>query len=96
MNTREKAPSRWVSTSRAVASRVRSGSPASRAVTSAVSLVPSGPSAAAAPSPWRWRTSARSEAVLVRLPLWARDTVPEAVSPRVGWALSQLLAPVVE
>jgi hypothetical protein len=35
-------------------------------------------------------------AVLIRLPLWARASEPYAVGWNVGWALCQLLAPVVE
>ena len=34
--------------------------------------------------------------VLVRLPLWASAIEPSAVGRKVGWALCQVLAPVVE
>ena len=34
--------------------------------------------------------------VFVRLPLWASAMEPSAVGRNVGWALCQVLAPVVE
>ena len=37
-----------------------------------------------------------SSRVLVRLPLWASAIEPSAVGRKVGWALCQVLAPVVE
>ncbi len=99
MKTSENAPRSSGSTSSAVASSVRSGSPASRAVTSAVSVVlprATSPASGSPRSAARSRTRRRSWAVLVRLPLWARATVPAAVAPSVGCAFSQRLAPVVE
>ena len=98
MKTKQKAPRSRGSTSRAAASRERSGSSASSAVTSAVSVVlPRAQLAAAwAPSPRRPSTRSRSSAELVRLPLWASATVPPAWPPRVGWAFSQVEPPVVE
>ena len=83
--------------SSAVASRVRSGSPASSAVTSAVSvvLVPERHAGHRLAVPLAGPGPAGS-AALVRLPLWARATVPPAVAPSVGWAFSQVEPPVVE
>ena len=42
------------------------------------------------------RPSAARSRVLVRLPLWASAIEPSAVGRKVGWALCQVLAPVVE
>ena len=42
------------------------------------------------------RPSACRSRVLVRLPLWASAIEPSAVGRKVGWALCQVLAPVVE
>ena len=44
----------------------------------------------------RFATRSASSRVLVRLPLWASATEPCAVGRNVGWALCQVLAPVVE
>ena len=40
-------------------------------------------------------TSSASSPVLVRLPLWAKASVPYLVGRRVGCALTQVLEPVV-
>ena len=99
MNTKQKAPRRRGSTSRAAASRERSGSSDSSAVTRAVSVVlPRRSSPPSAPKPSRRRTSTRSRSSveLMRLPLWASATVLCSWPPRVGWAFSQVEPPVVE
>ncbi len=91
MKTKLNAPRSCGNTSRAAASTDRSGRLASSMVTSEVSLV--------APSPANARSPASrcNSAVLTRLPLWARAiVVPEAVERMVGWAFSQVEAPVVE
>ena len=41
-------------------------------------------------------TSWASSWVLIRLPLWPSAIEPSAVGRNVGWALCQVLAPVVE
>ena len=91
MKTKQNAPRSRGSTSSAAASRVRSASSARSAVTRAVSVVlPRASSPRCASSPRRPSTRSRSSAELVRLPLWARATVPPACPPRVGWAFSQV------
>jgi hypothetical protein len=96
MKTKQNPPRIFGSSSMAVSSRVLPSSPSSSAVTSAVSeVLPCFISPLSWP-PLRSVIMALSSAVLVRLPLWARATVPVAVAPSVGWALAQWLAPVVE
>jgi hypothetical protein len=102
MKTKEKAPLTRGSTASADSSTVRSGSAASNVVTRLVSLVGitwllwrDGMSSSPATDARLSTHSARSR-VLVRLPLWARATDPFAVGRNVGWALCQVLAPVVE
>ena len=74
---------------------------ASSAVTRPVSLVatPASPTVRQVELAARARSSADprdSSRVLVRLPLWPRAMEPVAVGRNVGWAFSQMLAPVVE
>ncbi len=102
MKTKEKAPRTVGSSASAASSIVRSGSAASRVVTSEVSLVATtwllcrdGMSSSPATVD-RASTRRASSRVLVRLPLWASATEPSAVGRNVGWALCQVLAPVVE
>ena len=96
MKTRQNAPRRRGSTSSAVASSVWSGSPASSAVTSAVSVVLPRASSPRRWLPYRSATRSTSSAVLVRLPLCPSATVPAAVGPSVGCAFSHVEPPVVE
>ena len=96
MKTSENAPRRRGSTSSAVAARVGAGSPASRAVTSAVSVVLPRASSPRRLLPYRSATSSLSSAGLVRLPLWPSAIEPCAVARNVGWAFSHTEAPVVE
>ena len=42
------------------------------------------------------RTASMSSRVLVRLPLWVSARVDPATGPSIGWAFSQVVAPVVE
>ena len=97
MKVRQKAPFRRGRTFIATCSMGSSPKLAMRAVTSDVSLVESmvffsgtrsvgSSSASHASSSW----------VLVRLPLWARASPPACVARKVGCALCQTLAPVVE
>jgi hypothetical protein len=95
MNTKLNAPRRCGSTSSAVASSVWSASPASSAVTSAVSVVLPRDSSPLAAAPYRSATRSRSSSEFVRLPLWPRATVPPDVAPSVGCAFSQVEPPVV-
>ena len=96
MKTKQKPPLILGSSSMAVCSRDLPSSPSRSAVTRAVSeVLPCFISPLRFP-PLRSSIIALSSAVLVRLPLWARATVPVDVAPRVGWALAQWLAPVVE
>ncbi len=96
----EKAPLIVGSSSAAFSSSDLSGWCARSAVTRLVSLVDTGAffidrsstSGLAARSATR---AARSR-VLVRLPLCARAIEPVSVGRNVGWALCQVLAPVVE
>ena len=87
MKTKLNAPLSSGSTSSAVASRVRSGLPVSSAVTRAVSVVLPRLISLPACDPCRSSTRSRSSTEFVRLPLWARATVPP-VPPSVGWAFS--------
>ena len=100
IHTKQKAPRSIGSTSSARSSSPWSGWWAISAVTRLVSLVevspgrwarsssPSGPGSAA--------TASRSSWVLMRLPLWPSAIEPSGVGRKVGWALCQVLAPVVE
>ena len=71
---------------------IRSAIPSS-AVTREVSV--DAPRSKSSPSSAMDRASSRSSTVFVRLPLWARASVPVGVGPRVGWALRHTSAPVV-
>ena len=46
-------------------------------------------------SPEVRKTASMSSRVLVRLPLWVRARVEEETGPSMGWAFSQVVAPVV-
>ena len=71
---------------------MRSAMPSS-AVTREVSV--EAPRSKSSPSSAISEASSRSSTVLVRLPLWARASVPVGVGPSVGWALRHTSAPVV-
>ena len=89
----------WGSSSAARSSSEVSGWWASRAVTSEVSLVLVSSlrePRSSSPSRGSAATIAWSSRVLVRLPLWPSAIDPSAVGRKVGWALCQVLAPVVE
>ncbi len=77
-----------------------SGWCASSAVTRLVSLVEAGVGfvemSSSPNAPARSATRCCSSRVLVRLPLWASAIEPVSVGRKVGWALYQVLAPVVE
>lgn len=91
MKTKLNAPRSRGNTSSAAASTERSGRLASSMVTNEVSFVE--PSV---PRP-RSATSRCNSAVLTRFPLCASAmVVPELVARMVGWAFSQVDAPVVE
>ena len=61
----------------------------------AVSVDEPRPSSPVRSSPLAARTIAMSSRVLVRLPLWVRARVEPATGPSMGWAFSQVVAPVV-
>ena len=88
------------SSSTARSSSELSGWTASSAVTSEVSLVLvsslRAPKSSSVARPGRSATICWSSRVLVRLPLWPSAMDPSAVGRKVGWALCQVLAPVVE
>ncbi len=91
MKTRENAPRSCGRTRSAAADTDSSGWAASSAVIRCVSevVVPM--------SMPRRSTSLRRSAVLTRFPLWAKAiAVPVVVDLMVGWAFSQVEAPVVE
>ncbi len=71
---------------------IRSAMPR-RAVTREVSV--EAPRSKSSPSSAMSEASSRSSVVFVRLPLWARASVPVGVGPNVGWALRHTSAPVV-
>ena len=93
MNVRLKAPRSWGSTSMAAASTERSGSGGDQRGDQ-VGVV--GGDERARPRRRR-RPCAASSAVFTRLPLWhSARPVPASVVRKVGWAFSQVEAPVVE
>lgn len=99
MNTRQKAPRSFGSTSIAEASIDWSGWLASRAVTRWVSDVASSGRLSNAISPLAVSdssTSRVSSPVFTRLPLCASATLPVAVDRKVGCAFSHTDEPVVE
>ncbi len=99
IHTNENAPRSVGSTATAFSSRLVSGWCASSAVTRLVSLVDSRVRTGRSSSPWTVPSSPTRRAssrVLVRLPLCASAMDPLAVGRNVGWALCQVLAPVVE
>ncbi len=98
IHTNENAPRTCGSSSAARSSTVWPGWSASSAVRTLVSLVdPDGSRRSSSPSSAvRSLTMVASSAVLIRLPLWASAIEPSAVGWKVGCALCQVLAPVVE
>jgi hypothetical protein len=92
MKVRLKAPRSWGSTRIAASSIDRSGCAAISEVTRSESVV--APKTPATPASAAWTASS---AVLTRLPLWhSARPVPASVVRKVGWAFSQVEAPVVE
>ena len=92
IKTSENAPSSKGNTARALASTFFSCCRPIKAVMISVSVV--APRSFLAGGSSFATISARSP-VLVRLPLWAKASVPYLVGRKVGWAFTQVLEPVV-
>ena len=92
INTSEKAPSNNGNTASALASTFFSSCKPMSAVMISVSVVAPRSFFAGVSS---FSTISAKSPVLVRLPLWAKASVPYWVGRKVGWALTQVLEPVV-
>ena len=94
MKTSEKAPRTSGRAARALSSTLAIRGSANSAVSTSVSVVarwPAGPRSPLAPL-----AIAASSRVLIRLPLWPRARLATGVDRKVGWAFSQVEAPLVE